>query len=149
MIDPKIPETLRRINYGKRYRAIRLRKSVRSYIQKEVSPEDLNTILLAGCAAPVGMGAYDTLHMTVVTNKNLLDEIAAVAAEMFGRPGLNPFYGSTNVVIISSKPNPTIPGIEYANAGCVIENMMLAATSLGLGSVFLMGVIASQKTRPD
>lgn len=34
---------------------------------------------------------------------------------------------------------PEFNNIEYANCACVINNMLLAATDLGLGSVYLMG----------
>ena len=32
-----------------------------------------------------------------------------------------------------------IPGIEYANAGCVLENMAIAATSLGIDNIIWGG----------
>ena len=55
-------------------------------------------------------------------------------------PGMNPFYGAPTVVIVSAKKSET-ENIEYSNAACVIENMLLAATDLGIGSVYLWGFI--------
>ena len=38
------------------------------------------------------------------------------------------------MIFISSKP-AVMPGIEYASAACVLENMALAATSLGIDNI--------------
>ena len=43
------------------------RHSSRAYEATPVSDEALDTILAAGRAAPVGMGEYGTVHLTVVT----------------------------------------------------------------------------------
>lgn len=114
------------------------RYSCRNYAETPVPEDTLSTILAAGCAAPVGMAAYESLHMTVVQNKQLLDEIAAAFAEASGKPGADPFYGAPTAVFISAKPTQ-LPNIEYANVGCVITVMALAATSLGVDSVYLWG----------
>ena len=128
--------------------AMRTRRSVRKYSAQEVSQDDINAIILAGCTAPVGMGAYDTLRMTVVTNAELLGDIAQATAEMFGQPGMDPFYGSKSVVFVSSTIDSRAPAIEYANAACVIENMMLAAADLGLGSVYLWAAVVAMNRKP-
>ena len=47
-------------------------------------------------------------------------------------------YGEQTMIIISSMP-PLRPGMEFTNAGCIIENMVLAATDLGIDSVVLAG----------
>ena len=41
------------------------------------------------------------------------------------------------------------PSIEYHNTGTIMENMLLAATNLGLGSVYLMGAVAALNNHPD
>lgn len=40
-------------------------------------------------------------------------------------------FGAPTMIVVSSKP-AVFPGIEYANAACVIENMAIATTSLEL-----------------
>lgn len=40
-------------------------------------------------------------------------------------------------------PNKQFPNIELANSACVIENMTLAATDAGLGSVYILGVLSA------
>ncbi|MGB4504586.1 MAG: nitroreductase family protein [Syntrophaceticus sp.] len=130
-------------------KAIAMRKSTRAYKAEQITDEELDTIIGAGCAAPVGMGAYDTIHLTVLQNQDLMDQISEAAAKAAGKSDLKPFYGAPTVVIVSSKKNNQVPNIEYANAACIIENMLLAATDLGLGSVFLWGFINALNASPD
>ena len=122
---------------------IAMRKSTRSYKSEQISQDSLTTILNAGCAAPVGLGAYNSLHLTVIQNSDLLDKITKGTANVFANPKMKPFYGAPTLVIVSAKENEKAPHIELANAGCIIENMSLAATDLGLGSVYLMAFLAS------
>jgi nitroreductase len=89
------------------------------------------------------MGAYDTVHLTVIQNPDLLDRITKTTANIFGNPDMKPFYGAPTVVVVSGKRNEKAPNIEVANAACIVENMALAATDIGLGSVYLWGFLAS------
>ena len=60
------------------------RKSVRSYTGENITADELNVILKAATASPVGMGQYDSLHLTVITNVELLNKIDAAGAALFG-----------------------------------------------------------------
>lgn len=122
-------------------KAIAMRKSTRIYKSEQISDVSLSTIMNAGCAAPAGNGAYDTVHLTVIQNPVLLDRIAKTAANLFGTPNANPLYGAPTLVIVSGKPIDKFPNIEIANAACIIENMALAATDMGIGSVYLWGIL--------
>ena len=120
-------------------KAIAMRKSTRSYKGEQISEEALNTIIKAGCAAPVGMGDYNSVNITVIQNPNLLDRISKTAAKAIGNPKANMLYGAPTLVIVSGKPTEHFPNNELAiaNASCIIENMALAATDAGIGSVYL------------
>ena len=124
-------------------KTIAMRKSTRSYKTEQITSESLTTILNAGCAAPVGMGAYDSVHITVIQNSELLDKITKATASLFGNPKMKPFYGAPTLIIISSKSNDKAPTVGVANAACIIENMTLTATDLGLGSVYLWAFLSS------
>lgn len=124
-------------------KAIAMRKSTRSYKAEQISDESLNAILNAGCAAPVGMGAYNSVHLTVIQNFDLLNKITKVTANVFGNPNMKPLYGAPTLIVVSGKPNEKAPAVQMANASCIIENMSLAATDLGLGSVYLLGCLAA------
>lgn len=124
------------------------RKSTRSYKKEQISMEELRTILKVGSAAPVGYGAYDSVHMTAIRNLDLLKRISKCTAEAFKMPGMSPFYGAPTAVIVSAKKSETA-NIEYANVACIVENMSLAATDLGLGSVYLWGFILALNLNED
>lgn len=118
--------------------AIAKRKSTRKYKPERISEEALQTILKAGCAAPVAMGNYASLHITVVENQTLLNRINAAATEALQKLGIqkNADYGAKTLILVSSTPVHR-PGTDHANAGIVMENMVLAATDLGIDSVML------------
>lgn len=119
--------------------AITKRKSTRNYKPEQISEEALQTILKAGCAAPVAMARYDSLHITVVQSQNLLDRVNTVASEMiFTTMGVrkNTDFGAKTLIFVSSAPIHRA-GTDHANAGIVMENMVLAATDLGIDSVIL------------
>jgi nitroreductase len=127
-------------------KAIAKRKSTRGFTPQQIPADALDTLLAAGCAAPVGMRAYDTLHLTVVQNAQLLQEISDAATKASGREG-SIYYGAPTVVIISSK-KPAVPGIEYANAGCIAENILLAATDLGIANIYILGTVGGFAADP-
>ena len=119
--------------------AIHKRKSTRNYKPERIPEDALETILKAGCAAPVAMAMYDSLHITVVENEEMLQKINKAAEEMiFQSMGIrkNTDFGAKTMIILSSTPVHR-PGMEHTNAGIVVENMVLAATSLGIDSVIL------------
>ena len=121
--------------------SITARKSTREYKSKQISNNDLEIILQAGMAAPVGSGAYDTLHITVVQNQNFFTKINAAVTDMiFKMMGkkMDKNFGAPTMIFVSSKPT-MMPGLEYANTACILENMSIAATSLGIDNIIWGG----------
>ena len=124
------------------FEAIAKRKSTRTYTEKQVSTEDLQKILQAGTAAPVAMARYDSLHITVIRDESVIAKINALTAEMFSRRmGVkkNTDFGAKTMVLVSTATEGLPPEMVFANVGIVIENMVLAATSMGIDSVILGG----------
>lgn len=119
-------------------KAIALRKSVRAYNDEQIAEEKIDTILSAGSAAPVGMGRFDNLHITVIQNKDIINKISAGIKAMMKREG-DPLYNAQTLILVSSK-EAEAPGIDYTNASCVMENMLLAGADLGIGSVIVWGI---------
>ena len=122
--------------------AICSRKSVRSYTGESITQVELEQLLKAAYAAPVGMKAYDTLILTVVTNQTFMDKLNAASAAMMGRPDAVPLYGASTLIIVSS----TLPGgardnVAYSNAACIVENISLEAVELGIGTCHIWGAI--------
>lgn len=110
---------------------IKKRKSIRKYAEGQIKPEELEQILFAGKAAPVSRKDYDSIHITVVQSKGILDKISS-AADFTS----DPLYGVPTLIIISTT-KAEVENIEYFNVACIVENMLLEATNLGIGSIFL------------
>ena len=131
--------------------AIAKRKSTRSYQPKQIPEEALQTILKAACAAPVAMARYDSLHITVVQDEKLLARINEATADMMEKvlgQRKNTDFGAKTLIFISSTPVHRA-GMEYTNAGIIMENMVLAATDLGIDSVILGGAPGAVAQDPE
>lgn len=125
------------------------RRSIRTYTGEPISREELGQILKAAYAAPVGMGEYGGLRLTVVTNPELLGKIDRAAAELFGQPDLHPLYGAPTLVVISTRvPNEGAGNLPYSNAAIIAENMALAATELGVGVCHIWGAMMAVRANP-
>lgn len=114
------------------FEAINKRFSNRKYLDKQISDEDLKKILKAGMQAPIGRGKYEDMHITVIQNKDLLNEISGLADRSV-------FYNAPTLVIISARDDGN--GLDKENSACVAMNMLLGATALDLGSIYLNLVI--------
>lgn len=120
------------------------RKSIRSYTGESITNDELNTILKAANASPVGMGQFDSLHLTIITNSKILNKIESTAASMFGKPDMHPLYNAPMLIVVSSKaPAPMMENVAFSNAAIMVHNMALAATELGVGSCYIWGAIAA------
>lgn len=130
--------------------AIRSRRSIRSYTNDVITEEDLDRILLAAEAAPVARAMYDRVHITVVTNRDILDRIDRATAEMIGEPDKTPLYGAPMLIVLSElKPDPGMENPLWSTAACMVENMALEAVDLGVGSVHIWGAIRAVNASPD
>lgn len=119
------------------------RKSVRTYTGESITDEELNIILKSANASPVGLKQYETLHLTIITNNELLNKIEEVAGAMFNRPDHHPLYGAPLFILISSKNMPNMENVMYSNAAIMSHNISLAATSLNIGSCYIWGATAA------
>ncbi|MFC2662779.1 MAG: nitroreductase family protein [Eubacterium sp.] len=101
-------------------------------------------MLKAGMAAPVGSNAYASLHLTVIQDMDILNEIGEAVNEfvfkMLGKH-LNKNFGAPTMIVVSAKPG-RMPGIKMANTGTVLENMAIAATDMGIDSIIWGGASA-------
>lgn len=119
------------------FEAMAKRKSCRAYTAEKVSAEAVKKIEWAAMAAPVGGAHYENVHLSVVQDEALMAEIRRVA----GGGEQDPFYGAPLAVFVSTKARPSSPGVDIANAACLVEHMHLAATALDLGSVYIWGCL--------
>ena len=131
--------------------AIANRKSTRSFRAEQISEETLEIILKAGCAAPVAMARYDSLHITVVQKDEIIAEIFDEASDMITKTighNMDMNYGAKTLVVVSSTPIHR-SGTDCVNVGIVVENMVLAATDIGVDSCIMGAPIASLAQNTD
>lgn len=120
-----------------------LRRSCREYTDVQITTEQLEAVLKAGCAAPVARGKFEQLQLTVVRDKALLDLIDTAAKAGYGDENFSCTRGAPTVIVVSvAEEQGQISPMMIASAGCVVQNMHLAATDLGLGSVYLGSIQA-------
>ncbi len=119
------------------------RQSCRSYTEEQITESQLKAILQAGCAAPVARGKFEQLQITVVQKPALLKTIDEVVAKAYGDDSFSCTRGAPTVILVSvQEQEGQISPMMMASAACVVENMHLAATDLGLGSVYLGSIQA-------
>ncbi len=104
------------------------RRSVRDYTERQVSDKDLELVVKAGQYAPSGMNTQGW-HFTVLQDPQKLNELA----EMVAGQGETFFYNAPTLILVSYR---TGNGFAQDDCACAMMNMMLAASSLGLGSVW-------------
>ncbi|MFU0828573.1 MAG: Nitroreductase [Lachnoclostridium sp.] len=122
--------------------AILKRKSVRSFSDK-LTKEELKTILKAAYASPVGRAMYENVHLTVITNKELLEKIDSNGAAFFQNPAIHPLYNAPVLIIVSAKLANSADNVGYSNCAIIVENMALAAVEMGLGACHIWGATAA------
>jgi nitroreductase len=112
-------------------KAIRERRSIRKYKQDEVSEEDLSVILQAGRWAPSASNRQPW-HFVIVRDSEMRKKLAD--AHSYGR-----FMAESPVVIVVLGDPAIHPKYHLADPHNAVQNMLLAAYSLGLSTCW-MGV---------
>lgn len=112
------------------------RKSVRSFTGEAVSEETMKKILHAANASPVGQAKYETMHLTVVKNKDILAELEQNTANIFKVENRSFLYGAPELIIVSTTATDNV---GYSNAAIIAHDMSLAAVDEGVGVCHIWG----------
>mgnify|MGYP002611372782 CR=1 FL=1 len=129
------------------------RRSTRKYLDKEVSQELLEKIIETGRYAPSG-GNSQSNHFIVIQNKQIIDRLVKMVEKAFSKMEIteNMYRSLQNSINLSKKGgyvfcyNAPVLIIaankkDYGNnqVGCALalENMMLEANELDLGSCYI------------
>ena len=114
-------------------KVLETRRSCRKFItDKMVSDEEIKAIVKAGTYAATGRGLQSPIIL-VVTNKELRDKLSAENARIMG-VDFDPFYGAPVIIIVLANKN--VATYKY-DGSLVMGNMLNAAASLGLGSLWV------------
>ena len=119
---------------------IKNRYSCRSFTGEALKKEDIEAIAMAGVQSPSGLN-QQPWKIIVLQNKDVIDEMndtlmkklseqedRSAYDRMMSRGG-KVFYNAPCMYVIAQLPN------KGMDTGIVVENMALAASSLGLGNV--------------
>lgn len=129
------------------------RRSIRKYEKDQISDEKLSLIIEAGRFAPSG-GNNQTNHFIVIQNREVLQELKNMVEKEFAKMEIkeNTYKSIKNSILASKKGGynfiynaPTLIvaanqkgyGNSIADCSVALENMMLAATSLDIGSCWI------------
>ncbi|MCD7818221.1 MAG: nitroreductase family protein [Lachnospiraceae bacterium] len=110
------------------------RKSVRKFTDREISMEDIHTILTAGMSGPSCVNARQWSFL-VVTDKEKLNQMA----DANGKPA-DPLRNAAMGILVCGdlkRSFPPAPDYWVIDASIAAQNMILAAHDLGIGSVWL------------
>ena len=125
--------------------AIEARRSVRAYKDTPVEHEKLELLAKCGVLAPSAMNKQEW-EVRIVENKEWIDGVTAAylkavegtdKAKYMLTPTFKNIFRNGSAVIFVGAPDGLFSG---ENVGCMAENIMLAATELGLGTCFLGSV---------
>lgn len=116
------------------------RRSVKKYLDKQVPEELVAEVVKAGTYAPSGMNKQSAIILAV-TNKEMRDRLSRINLEIVIGKNLtttsghnDPFYGAPVVLVVLAKKEI---GTRVYDGSLVMENLMVAANSLGLGSCWI------------
>ena len=105
------------------------RRSCKSYQARQITDAELDAVLEAGTYAPTGRNQQSPI-LVAIQDKETIARLSKLNASIMGAD-TDPFYGAPTVVVVLADKNwPT----RVYDGSCVMENLMVAAESLGLGS---------------
>lgn len=122
------------------------RRSIRTFTGEVISDEVRTKILHAANAAPVGMGKYETVHLTIVRNKALLEKIEQNTEQVFEVHGRSFLYGAPELIIVSATEHNNV---AHSNAAILVQNMALQAVECGVGACHIWGCMMALNKNPD
>lgn len=109
------------------------RRSVRSFTDQRIGRDELELIVKAGIHAPSGRNKQ-LWHFSAVCNEALIQKLAHAISKELGSGDDYNFYGPNALIIVSNqRDNPH----GEADSACALENIFLAAHSMGIGSVWI------------
>lgn len=113
---------------------MKTRRSIRKFKPDALPDEIIEQIAEAGTYAATGKNLQSPT-IIAVTNKQLRDRISEMNRKIGGwQEGFDPFYGAPAMLIVLADKN--VPTAVY-DGSLVMGNLMLAAHSLGVGSIWI------------
>ncbi len=111
---------------------IKTRRSCRHYKAEQIKDDELKVVLEAGTYAPTSRGMQSP-YIVAVQNESIRERLAKMNAQIMGVTS-NPYYDAPTYVLVFTPADANNP---IQDGSCVLENMMLAAHAIGLGSCWI------------
>lgn len=111
---------------------IESRRSVKKYKNDMVRDEDIEKVIRAGMYAPTGRNQQSPI-IIAITNKEVRDELSKTIASLRG-VNIDPLYNAPVVLVVLADKSVNT---HVYDGSCVMENMLLAAHSIGLGACWI------------
>lgn len=108
------------------------RRSIRKFTDQVVPEELIDEVVKAGTYAPSGKN-LQTYRFFVMQNADSILALQSVVGKGMDNPSYT-FYGTKALIIVTCNKDD-VNGVE--DGSCALQNMMLAAHSLGLGSCWI------------
>lgn len=135
------------------FSCIATRHSTRKFKEEPVPQEVLDKVIEAGRQAPSGKHKNQS-RFIVIRKKEVLQELIALVQQEFAKMEVTPenddnfggairaakkggyvfMYNAPVLIVVASKRDY---GNKYADVSCAMQNMMLAANALDLGSCWI------------
>ncbi|MFI3201294.1 MAG: nitroreductase [Eubacteriales bacterium] len=112
--------------------SIMTRRSVRAFTDQPLTKEQVEILIQAGLCAPSGMNKQ-TWQLIGILNQEIIAKLAKAVEEVLGREGYN-FYNAKTLIITTNEVEGKWSKEDNA---CALENIFLAAHSMGIGSVWI------------
>jgi Nitroreductase len=113
---------------------IHARRAIRNFSPEMPPREEIEQVIDAGVWAASGKGAQSPI-VIAITEKGLRNQISSMNARIMGASeGMDPFYGAPVILVVLARRDVAT---HVYDGSLVIGNMMLAARSLGLGSIWI------------
>ena len=109
------------------------RRSCKKYLPRQVDEAGLQEVLLAGTYAPSGKNRQ-AAKILVVQKPEDVAALQRLNAAVLGNPEGKPFYGAPTVLVVLADAEVNT---AVEDGSVVMENLMIAAHSLGLGSCWV------------
>lgn len=117
---------------------VALRQSTREYTGAMPTDAAIGRIVRAGRMAPISMHRNASYMIAVVREAAVID---AWRTEFRAKvKDADPFYGAPLLFVVAGDTQIE-PVMRAADAACIVDHMLLAATAEGLGSVFICGAV--------
>lgn len=114
-------------------RNILSRKSIREFSDREIPKKELELIVRAAESAPSGRNCR-TWKFTIIRDKEIKNKLRAAVSNALCLGDDYDFYRPDILIIASNKKDNQL---GVADCSCALENIFLAAHSLGIGSVWI------------